>query len=294
MGDIFKPMLAKDADIPNIVYPVLASPKLDGVRAIVRDGVVYSRSNKPIPSAHVQNLFRKLEGFDGELIVGEPTSEACYRDTISGVMAQDKVPDVYFHVFDYVSKNTLPYNERQEFFACYKHAAYSNQSVCVVEQRRVNDEAELLAYEAECLGIGYEGLILRAPNGPYKQGRSTVKEGYLLKVKRFLDAEATIVGFEERMENRNEKTINELGRSSRSSHKENKFGRGDLGALICKTHEGIEFGIGTGFDDAERTQIWGIRNNLLGKIVKYKFFPVGVKEAPRHPVFLGFRNPIDL
>lgn len=289
MGDIFKPMLAKDADIPSIVYPVLASPKLDGVRAIVRDGVVYSRSNKPIPSAHVQKLFGQYEGFDGELIVGEPTSETCYRDTVSGVMAQDKVPDVYFHVFDFVSVSALPYSSRRQ---CFDFAC--TEEIRIVEQRRINDETELLAYEAECLGLGYEGLILRAPNGPYKQGRSTVKEGYLLKVKRFLDAEAIIVDFEERMENRNEKTVNELGRSSRSSHKENKFGRGDLGALICKTREGIEFGIGTGFDDAERAQIWGIRNNLLGKIVKYKFFPVGVKEAPRHPVFLGFRSPIDL
>ena len=42
------------------------------------------------------------------------------------------------------------------------------------------------------------------PNAPYKQGRSTVREGYLLKVKTFLDDEATVVRFEERMHNGNE------------------------------------------------------------------------------------------
>ena len=75
---IFKPMLATDADLNNLRFPLLASTKLDGVRAVVRDGVVYSRSNKPIPNQYVQRLFAEYEHFDGELIVGEPTSKTCY------------------------------------------------------------------------------------------------------------------------------------------------------------------------------------------------------------------------
>lgn len=31
-----------------------------------------------------------------------------------------------------------------------------------------------------------------------------------------------------------------------------------------------------------------------GRIVNYKHFPVGAKEAPRHPVYLGLRDPLDL
>ena len=100
MSDIFKCMLATDADLGKLRFPLLASAKLDGVRAVVRNGVVYSRSNKPIPNAYVQKLFSRFEHFDGELIVGDPTSKTCYRDTISGVMSFEGKPEVRFdHVF---------------------------------------------------------------------------------------------------------------------------------------------------------------------------------------------------
>lgn len=74
-NNIFRPMLATDADLGKLRFPLLASAKLDGVRAVVRDGVVYSRSNKPIPNAYVQQKFSRFEHFDGELIVGDPTSK---------------------------------------------------------------------------------------------------------------------------------------------------------------------------------------------------------------------------
>ncbi|MGK3946251.1 hypothetical protein ABK046_48855, partial [Streptomyces caeruleatus] len=68
MTTIFKPLLATDYDPDKQRYPCVASPKLDGVRGIVRDGIVYSRSNKPIPNRNVQEKFGRLENFDGELI----------------------------------------------------------------------------------------------------------------------------------------------------------------------------------------------------------------------------------
>jgi DNA ligase-1 len=57
---------------------------------------------------------------------------------------------------------------------------------------------------------------------------------------------------------------------------------------------GVDFHIGTGFNDAQRKEIWESRGGWLGKIVKYKSFKVGVKEKPRHPVFLGVRMKEDM
>ena len=87
---------------------------------------------------------------------------------------------------------------------------------------------------------------------------------------------------------------NELGRTARSSHKENKSGRGDLGALLLRHSSGIEFSCGTGFTDGERGEIWANRDRYLGQLAKYKHFPVGAKDLPRHPVFLGWRDRRDL
>ena len=54
------------------------------------------------------------------------------------------------------------------------------------------------------------------------------------------------------------------------------------------------FSIGSGFTEEERVKLWRKRFILVDKIVKYKYFPVGQKEAPRHPVFLGFRDWRDM
>lgn len=292
MSTIFKPMLATDAELDKLRFPLYASPKLDGVRAVVRDGVVYSRRNKPIPNRWVQEKLGHLEHFDGELIVGEPTSKSVYRDTTSHVMSHDKTDfDLRFYVFDHVQFPSNSYGSRTEVLDLDMPVI---SSAFKLDQALVLNLDALLAYERKCLADGYEGLILRDPNAPYKMGRSTVKEGYLLKLKRFMDAEAVVIGFEERMENLNEARTNELGRTSRSSHKENKRGRGDLGALLLRTPEGVEFACGTGFVDAERAEIWANRDRILGSVAKYKFFPVGVKEAPRHPVFLGWRMKEDM
>ena len=286
MSDIFKPMLATDADLTKLRFPLLASPKLDGVRAVVRNGIVYSRSNKPIPNKFVQERFNHLEYFDGELIVGEANSATVYRDTVSHVMSHDKTGfDLRFYVFDHVKDMNKTYGQRVKDF---EHCA----SYFPHEQVLFKNLKDLLEYEEEMLDIGFEGLILRDPNAPYKMGRSTVKEGYLLKLKRFTDDEAVVIGFQERQHNANEAVTNELGRTSRSSRKENKVPMGTLGALNCRSGS-IEFSIGTGFTDEERLDIWNNPSKYIGRLVKFKHFTVGAKDAPRHPVFLGWRDRID-
>ena len=137
---------------------------------------------------------------------------------------------------------------------------------------------------------GHEGLVLRDPEGLYKQGRSTLGEQGMIKVKMFSDSEAMILDTVELMHNDNEATVSEIGLTKRSSHKANKRASGMMGALqVRDIHSGVGFEIGTGFTEAERRAHWP-----LGAIVKYKFFAYGVKDKPRHPVFLGFRDPIDL
>ena len=159
----------------------------------------------------------------------------------------------------------------------------------------VTCEANLLKYEAYLLERGAEGVMVRSYEGKYKQGRSTEKEGILGKLKRFADAEYEVIGYVERMENQNEKTTDALGHSKRSSHQENKVGRGDLGAIVCRTGDGLEFNCGTGFNDDDRAKLWAIRDTgLIGRFAKIKSFLIGVKDLPRFPVFLGFRDDADM
>jgi DNA ligase-1 len=154
---------------------------------------------------------------------------------------------------------------------------------------------EILQAEEEALNQGFEGVMLRDPNGKYKFGRSTTAEAALVKLKRFNQSEAVIIGFEEQMHNANEAKVDNLGHTERSSHKANMVPTGMLGAMVVRDlNTNIEFNVGTGFTAADRQEYWTKRESLVGKVVSYKFLAIGVKDKPRHPVFLGFRNKEDL
>ena len=142
--------------------------------------------------------------------------------------------------------------------------------------------------------MGYEGVMLRKPDGKYKFGRSTAREFILMKLKRFSDAEYKVIGFQERMHNANEATINELGHTERSAHMENMVPRGDLGALVLEMSDGQIFNCGTGFDDKSRKEIWQNRDKYVGRWAKIKSFLIGVKDLPRFPVFISFRDEDDM
>lgn len=299
MSKPFKPLLADDFVESALRFPGLLSVKLDGIRAINHNGVMMSRSMKPIPNPAIQEKFAGCTNLDGELIYGDPTSPTCYRDTNSVVMSKSgkSADGVKFYIFDHIEHLNAPYRQR---LAHTKHAFFGDDvgsDVVLLDQHLVENLNELTALETQWLQEGFEGAMFRCPNAPYKQGRSTVREGYILKIKRFVDGEAVIEGFVEQVENTNEKTVNELGHSSRSSHQSGMVGKGTLGAFMVRDIEsGILFSCGTGLGlTAElRQQIWNDRDAYLGKTIVYKSFMVGVKDRPRFPIWKGFRSAEDM
>lgn len=285
----------------DLKFPLWASPKIDGVRMYIKDGVGYTRSNKLIPNKYVQSIIESAssewDGYDGELVVGKPYDKDVYNNTSGAVRRESGEPDVTFCVFDYCDIPDLDYANRLWLLSEFRTVANDDLLADIVElvdTKLITSYEELEVYEQEVLAQGYEGVILHSPTALYKQGRSTLKEQCMIKLKRFLDAEAEIIGFEELMHNHNQAVTNELGLTERSSHKENLEGGNKLGALICKTPEGVEFKIGTGFNDAQQQEFWKRRDELLGHLVTYKYFSHGIKEAPRHPVFLRLRTSGDI
>jgi DNA ligase-1 len=286
-------MLAASTDGEGLSYPLLASPKLDGIRCLVVGNVAFSRNLKPVPNRFAQRLFgrREFHGLDGELVVGLDTAPDAFQRSSSGIMSRDGEPDAVFHVFDDWSC-ALGFEGR---LAAVKKRVHGFANLRFVRHRLVRDEEQLLRLEEEFVGDGYEGIMLRKPDGPYKQGRSTLNEGWLMKLKRFSDGEAEVVGYTQLLHNANEATVGELGQTKRSSHKAGKVAQEMLGALTVRDlTTDVVFEVGTGFTEDMRRLLWVGRLKLQGRLVKYKYQPTGVKEKPRFPVFLGFRDPADL
>ena len=291
-----KPMLACSApkDLNSLPYPLLASVKLDGIRCIIKDGIALSRTLRPIRNYYIQSIlgWPEYNGLDGELIVGDPTANDCMRVTNSGVMAIEGKPDFRYYVFDMWNRS-VPYNK-----VLMQILTMESDYVIPLTQRICKQPKTVSDREEEALATGYEGIILRRPDAPYKFGRSTLKEGYLLKLKRYCQEEAIVIGFEPLQHNDNNAEINALGYTQRSSAQGNKIDLPLLGNLIVKgtfqNQPDVVFSIGTGFTLFEREKLWEQQEDLIGKIVTYKFFPTGSKDKPRHPVYKSFRDPEDL
>jgi len=281
-------------DFAKLKYPLMGSPKLDGIRAYIKDGKVWSYKNKLIPNKSIQARFGRpmFNGLDGELIVGEPTGLGVFNRTTSGVMSIEGTPDVKFYVFD---------NFLHDASFGIRHANLTRtwvdpkMGVVVVNHYLLKNEKGLLSFEAECLEAGYEGVVGRSLDGIYKQGRSTLREGYMWKLKRFGDSEAKIVGIYEKLHNGNEKGQD----GKRTTHKAGKTGLGTLGGFrvigMKEPFKGIPFDLGCGqMTHRQAQEIWDAGEKAVkGKIAKFKYQMFGVKDAPRIPVFLGFRDPRD-
>ena len=291
-----KPLLSCEVPLDKINFPVYVSTKFDGIRALVIDGVVYSRSLKPIRNKYVQKLFGKPEynGMDGELVVGDVYAKDVFQKTTSGVMSEDGEPDVTFHVFDLWSIPTFDYEYRQRYLQEilldedkeYPSIVYAMIHLC----KNIDDLTFFLEHERN---VGGEGLICRSPSGIYKYGRSTPKEQLSIKLKFFADSEFEVIGFEERMHNTNEAKTNELGYTERSSAKDGMQPMNMLGSLVLNYGDST-FNCGTGFNDVQRKEIWENKESYLGKLASIRYMSVGQVILPRVSSFQGFRDKDDM
>ena len=297
-------------NLDDIRFPVVASPKIDGIRFYVKDGVAYSLSNLPLRNKNVQAFVNKHSEFlndcDGEIFAGSPLDMNLFRNTSSVIMSANKTDDFQMVIFDEIDMPETGYivrlqtliNDKSEYEKTLfeKPQEYQDfiNTVSIINIDLLHTIEEFLEYEEDMVSIGYEGVILRSLAGLYKQGRSTIKEQGIMKVKRFEDAEAVIIGMIEQTTNTNTPIVAESGYLKRSSSKEGLLLNDTLGKLLCRDIHGNRFTISSGLTDAERKEIWADQNSYIGKYIKFKYFNIGNYLGYRHPVFLGFRHEDDI
>jgi DNA ligase-1 len=303
---MFKPMLAPGEDpmsypdyFEKLKYPLFCSPKYDGIRCITKYGKTLSRSGKILPSKQVQRDYSKLNNLDGELIEGLSTDVDVYNRTQSYVMSENKSGNISYHIFDIVSDEDLnkPFYERLQI-ASKRVLELGRADVKLIPHLYVENYDDLMAYEKLCLDDGYEGIMMRHPEGHYKQGRGTFKEGLIYKLKRFNDGEGILVDILPMMENHNTLEKDELGYAKRSSSKDGLVASDIAGKLVVLVEfqdEDLYLDVAPGsFTHEDRRKLLKNREEYLGKILKFRFFKHGAKDKPRFPRALGFRNKIDL
>jgi DNA ligase-1 len=312
-----KPMLASDYDELKLRFPLIVQPKIDGVRALNIGGRFTGRSLKGFKNRHVTTLLSRMElqGFDGELAAQAETHPDLCRITSSAVGTIEGEPFVLWWLFDYIhpDMNDWSYKDRlaalrARFYELQKQAPHLHQHLRLMPSAEVSSLQALLDMDAMFLEAGYEGTIVRDPLGKHKQGRSTVREGGLLRIKRFVDFEFLVDEIIEGEENQNAATINALGQTERSTHQENMVANGMIGAMLGRTlgvvkdldgkvlfEAGQQVRVGAGcLSHDQRRYYFKHQVEFKQQIHKAKFFPKGIKDKPRFPTWQSFRAPEDM
>jgi DNA ligase-1 len=284
------------AAMRKLHYPVLATLKKDGVRGLRLNCTLLSRSLKKIPNKSIAARSLILPGgMDVELW----NKSLEYNEIQSIVMSREHVASdqIQFHIIDWYIPECLgmSYVERMARVAGLmpempsEYVKFGPPVVC-------QNAEQLFAFEQLVIEEVGEGICFRTPNGPYKFGRSTLKEQWLVKLTRWKYDEAEIIGFNEEMENCNAAGTDARGKTERGHSIFNLVGRNTLGAFRVKNAADQVFPIGTGvgLTDVCRKEIWDSRDSYLGRVIKYKAKAHGTKVLPRSPVFCGFRDRSDM
>lgn len=289
-------------DLSKVRLPVYAFPKIDGFRCVLSHRPLTSRLS-PFPNVHFDRELSKLLReplLDSEAVVGSRRGEGVLGRTSSGLTSKDGEPDFHLWCFD-TPQLGYRFEDRLKLTKQIIRDI-DHPRIHFLKPKLIESLDELEEYLEVRLAMGYEGIILRCPNGPYKFGKSTLREQWMLKVKPFEDFEARIKGYFEEEENTNEAKREATGKLKRSSAKAGKKPKGTLGGFIGDELDskgkptGVEVRVGGGFTAAQRKAFWAIRDELVaaGAIMKCKKQKIGQKDKPRHPGFISLRPEWDL
>ena len=257
-SDTASPMLLAEvyaADVDVSQYWV--SEKFDGVRAQWDGHILRFRGGGivPVPAWFTTNF--PATPLDGELWIGRG-----HFDALSGTVRKIEPVDAEWRQVRYLIFE-LP-GAAGDFSARVQQIQMLVAQAGVpwlqaAEQTHVTDRAELKQRLDALIRIGGEGLMLHRADAPYLTGRSDV----LLKLKPWLDAEATVVGY-----------VPGKGKY-----------QGMTGALQMVMPDGKRFRLGSGLADSLRRQ-----PPPLGTRITYRYQQLTKKGLPRFPHFLRLRD----
>ena len=163
-------MVAAKAGVEEVTYPALACPKHTGLRCLMVEGVPMSSTMKAIGNRYVQRKLHGLHGLDGVLVSS---------DSLMSTKGKPNFTYLIHDLWDYREALT----HRLDMLTARSKTMGHWADVCrIVRPVTVATEDELERYLSWCVDRGYPGAMVRNPAGPYKQGRSTVGEGYCLSV----------------------------------------------------------------------------------------------------------------
>lgn len=269
---VILPMLAKSVNLNKLKYPVITSPKLDGMRCMGQANIdtitsnLVSRKGKKIET--VNHITIPLVRSDNEIVFdawldGELYSHGEDFQTNMRLIKkyrENETERIKYHVYDiYIPNTDYTYTQRHKILtdAC----KYANDTVEVVPYKIANNEDELKAIHTEYLNQGYEGTMIRIDDCNYELDK---RSDSLLKYKDFIDNTYQIVEIIP-----NEKTPTQ-------------------GTVVCKLNNGT-FKCGMKMSHKDREELLTNKDKYIGSTAEVRYFETSQDGVPRFPVCVGIR-----
>lgn len=285
-----KPMKGVDClgHLDKVVYPKYLQPKYDGIRIIFEDGIAWSASLKPLRNKKIQEFAAYMpDGLECEYYLSNESGGLRRCASVCNSENGNLPDEGKMYAFD-LRNIPLVYSQRLLLLA----EAVDSLKYLPIEVAptiKVGSGSEVEAELLKLLEGGYEGAMLKEPNAMYKNGRSTLRSQECLKLKPFVDDEGYVIAYKYEQENTNEAFTNELGNTARSSSQLGKFDKPLIGALQLQCpHFSQPFWV-SGFSADLKALMYAHRDELIGRIVTFKYQPCEVYDRPRHPIFRRFR-----
>lgn len=280
------PMLAETfSKVKKLPSSIVTQVKLDGVRAILHiknDKIsCTSRNNKEYPFLYKikQESEKIIKLISDEIgspcaLDGEIYNHSLKFQKITSIVRKSTSPDpleeeLGFWVFDLITTKPIVYEDRWKLLNKYltspslENLSHCKDTLFLLPYRIVNSEPDIHKDHDEYYNLGYEGVIIRNLKGLYQNKRS--KD--IIKLKKFFDDEAEIVGAEE----------------SEGTEK---------GCVVWKVkdREGNIFSLRPRGDRETRRQHLIDKDKYIGKQITYRYQEKTNDGIPRFPVGIGFRD----
>lgn len=255
---------------------IAVEPKLDGIRCFTivsgSDVKMYARSGKLITNFEntlAPELIKLGDGcYDGELMGEDFTSlmrQAYRKESVD-------TSKTYLALFDYLSLGewrsrnaTTSCDERYEVLL--DRLAFQGVNLDLlqpVERHTIPAEYdEIKAAHDDFVKQGYEGVMIKYPDAPYKFGRGWE----VMKFKAFHDVDLKI-----------EEILEGTGKHE-----------GKMGSVRVD-YKGVDVQVGSGFSDDLREQLWKDPTSFLGRMIEVRYQEVTPDGSLRFPTFVCFRN----